>query len=108
MKPNLEPADSRLRTLLQSARPAPPLPPRFQEGVWRRLERTAAPAAAVPPRLAWLEPWVERLLRPHIALASLGLLLVAGGLSGVLASAEAVRQRAQEQYLAAVAPNPVR
>jgi len=108
MKPNLEPADGRLLALLHSARPAPPLPLRFQEGVWRRLDhaRTPVPAAGLP--LARLDRWVERLLRPRFALASLGLLLVAGGLSGVLASSGAVRQQAQQHYLAAVAPHPVR
>ena len=108
MKPNLEPADGHLRTLLQSARPESPLPPRFQESVWRRLDHARPPVPAAGSPLAGLDRWVERLLRPRFALASLGLLLVAGGLSGVLASSRAARQQAQQHYLAAVAPHPVR
>ena len=101
------PDDGRLRALLREARPAPPLPPRFQEAVWRRLESAETLAVPTPSPLAWLERWIERLLRPRFALASLALLLVAGGLTGVIASAGAAKQQAQERYLSAVAPNPL-
>ena len=105
MNANLEPSDERLRSLLRSARPAPPLPPRFQEGVWRRIEGGETPAAESPAAFAWLEQWVERLLLPRFALASLTLLLAAGGLTGAITSAGAAKQQAQQRYLSAVAPS---
>ena len=101
----LPPDDERLRTLLREERPAPPLPPRFQQSVWRRIESAETPATRTPSPFAWLEPWVERLFLPRFALASLALLLVAGGLTGVVASTGAAKQQAQERYLSAVAPN---
>jgi predicted PurR-regulated permease PerM len=58
-----------------------------------------------PSPFAWLERWVERLLLPRFALASLTFLLVAGGLTGVVSGAGAAKQQAQERYLSAVAPN---
>jgi hypothetical protein len=94
-----------LRTLLREARPAPHLPPRFQESVWRRLEKEDAAPITRPTSLGWLQRWTERLLLPRFALASLALLLVAGGLTGFVSSADLVKQQAQERYLSAVAPN---
>ncbi|MCX6904473.1 MAG: hypothetical protein NTW03_13520 [Verrucomicrobia bacterium] len=108
MKDHLESNDEPLRSLLRSARSAPPLPPRFQESVWRRLESPAALARKTPSPLAWLEGWVERLLLPRVALASLTLLLAAGGVAGVVSSAGVAKQQAQARYLSAVAPNPLR
>ena len=105
MNDHLESNHDRLRALLREARPAPPLPPRFQESVWRRLESAAAPATQIPSPFAGLEQWVERLLLPRFAVASLTLLLVVGGLTGVIAGAGTAKQQAQERYLAAVAPN---
>jgi hypothetical protein len=97
-----------LRILLRNSRPAPPLPPRFQEAVWQRLERGRALAEVPSPALAWLERLIERLLLPRFALASLALLLLAGGLTGVLTSGAVAKQLARERYLTAVAPNSVR
>ena len=101
----LPPQDERLRNLLREERPAPPLPPRFQESVWRRIESAETPAIPSPSPFPWLEQWVERLLLPRFALASLTALLVAGGLTGALTSAGAAKQQAQERYLSSVAPN---
>jgi hypothetical protein len=100
--------DERLHTLLRESRPAPRLPPRFRESVWRRIERGEAPVAATYFPFAWLERWAERLLLPRVALASLALLLVVGALTGILASAGVAKQQAQERYLSTVAPNPLR
>ena len=102
------PDDGKLRALLRASRPAPPLPPRFQEGVWRRLEQAENPAVEMPSPAPWLNRWVERLLLPRFALASLALLLLAGGLTGMVTSASRAKQQAQERYLSAVAPNPLR
>ena len=106
MKNNmLAPDDETLRTLLREARPALPLPPRFQESVWRRIETAASQETLASSPFAWLDGWVERLLLPRFALASLTVLLFAGGLTGVVSSAGAAKQQAQERYLSAVAPN---
>ena len=48
------------------------------------------------------ERWVERLLAPRLALASLALVLVAGGLTGAVNSAGAAKQQAQERYRRAI------
>lgn len=101
----LEPPDARLRSLLREARPAPALPPRFREGVWRRIEAAEAPAIQSPSPFAWLNQALERLLLPRFAVATLTLLLVAGGLTGFVTSAGAAKQLAQERYLSVVAPN---
>jgi hypothetical protein len=105
MKEQPELNNQLLRTLLRESRPAPPLPPRFQGSVWRRIESPEAAATRTPSPFALLEQWVERLLLPRFALASLALLLVAGGLTGFITSADAAKQQAQERYLSAVAPN---
>jgi hypothetical protein len=102
------PDDGRLRALLRESWPAPPLPPRFQESVWRRIANAETRAIQTPSPFAWLESWVERLLLPRFALASLALVLVAGGLTGVISSVGTVKQQAQERYLAIVAPNTIR
>jgi len=104
---NPEPDEARLRDLLRSARPAPPLPPRFQEGVWRRIEKVEVPAE-LPTSLAWLDRLVERLLRPRFALAGITALLLVSGVAGLLSGTDTAKQAAQARYLSAVAPNTVR
>jgi hypothetical protein len=101
----LPPDDDKLGTLLREERPKPPLPPRFQESVWRRIETAETPATRTPSPFAGMEGWIERLLLPRFALASLTLLLVAGALTGVIASTSTAKQQAQARYLSAVAPN---
>ena len=102
------PEDARLRALIRESRPAPPLPPRFQESVWRRIEHAETPVIQKTSPFAWLDQWVERLLLPRFALASLALVLVAGGVTGVITSADAVKHQAQARYLSAVAPSTLR
>jgi len=98
--------DEKLRAILLEARPAaPPLPPRFQQSVWRRIEKEEAAPIPTLSLLALLERWADRLFLPRFALASLALLLVAGGLTGFVSSADSVKQQAQERYLSSVAPN---
>ncbi len=105
MKEQPELNNEPLRTLLREARPAPQLPPRFQETVWRRIDKQDAVPATKPAAFGWLQCWTERLLLPRFALAGLALLLVAGGLTGFVSSADTMKQQAQERYLSAVAPN---
>lgn len=98
-------SDESLRALLLEARPTAQLPPRFQESVWRRIEKEDAAPIPMASPVGWLQRWTERLLLPRFALASLALLLVAGGLTGFVSGADAAREQAQERYLSAVAPN---
>ncbi len=92
-----------LSRLLRDSRLAPPaLPPRFQESVWRRIERSEV---ADTPGLGWADWLVERLLRPRLALAGLAALLLASSAAGVLSGVASARQSAQARYLSAVAPS---
>jgi hypothetical protein len=103
---NLVPDDAKLRALLRESRLSPSLPPRFQENVWRRVE--AAAVGGSVGASAWLDTLVVRLLRPRFALAAAAALIVAGALFGVHDGRQVARRDAQAQYLASVAPNPVR
>ena len=102
-----DPKDSRLSALLRESRLAPPLPPRFQENVWKRIERSEAPAAS---RAAsnWLEALAGYLLRPRFALAAAMVMIVAGSAFGVRDGNLMARHEAQARYLAVVAPNSLR
>ena len=55
------------------------LPPRFEEQVWRRIDRVKAPA--IPSLTAWLESLFNR---PALAISYVALLLVAGAMTGFL------------------------
>jgi len=75
--------DAPLDALLQEWKPKPSLPPRFQEQVWRRIER--AETAPVPTVTlaqlfaAWL---ANKLPRPALATAYVAVLLVIGASVG--------------------------
>ena len=75
--------DAPLDALLQEWKPKPSLPPRFQEQVWRRIERSeAAPAPTVTLAqlfAAWL---ATKLPRPALATAYVAVLLVIGASVG--------------------------
>jgi len=100
---NPERVDGRLSELLREYRPAPALPPRFQEGVWRRIESTQAGKSARAP--LWLDAVVSYLLRPKFAFAGLAVLLLVGTISGIRQGIQLARQESQAHYLAVVAPN---
>jgi len=102
-----EVSDARLGALLRESRVSPALPPRFQEGVWRRIEEAAAPVK-VTGGIAWLDALATLVLRPRFALATAAVLMVAGALLGVREGSLAARQDAQARYLAVVAPNSLR
>jgi hypothetical protein len=102
---DLIPEDTKLSALLRESRAAPSLPPRFQENVWRRIESAADRTAGASP---WLDALVTRLIRPRFALAAVAALVLAGVLLGVHDGRQVARSDAQAQYLASVAPNPVR
>lgn len=97
--------EARLRSLLREARPAPPLPPRFREAVWRRIEHEDAGTSAAAP-LAWMDALAEWLLRPRLAWAAISATLLAGVILGVSAGMSAAKREAQFRYVAAVSPLP--
>lgn len=80
---NSNESDAPLRTLLQEWRPEVSLPPRFQEQVWRRIERAET---ARPPSVSLatvFANWIANMLpKPAMAAAYVTLLLVIGASMG--------------------------
>jgi hypothetical protein len=99
--------DEKLGALLRTSRVSPALPPRFQEGVWHRIEEADAPVKSTAG-IAWLDALVTLMLRPRLALATATVLIVAGALLGVRDGNQMAHQDAQARYLAAVAPHSLR
>jgi hypothetical protein len=97
--PNPDPGEGRLTALLRANRPAPALPPRFQENVWRRIEQ--GPRSL--PVVSWLEWLASLVLRPRFALATACALVLLGAVLGSFNGAAHARHNAQARYLAAVA-----
>ena len=106
-EPNLEAENVKLGALLRESRAMPPLPPRFQEGVWRRIENAEMPARATA-RGGWLDRLAAAALRPRLALATVVVVILAGAWLGAHEAAQAAHRDAQSRYLAAVAPNSLR
>jgi hypothetical protein len=98
--------DNELSRLLCGSRPATQLPPRFAEGVWRRIETAEARTIAESP--GWLELLLTRVLRPRLALVAVGMLIITGAVLGVHNGTHVAQQQSLNQYLASVAPNPLR
>ena len=96
--------DNKLQELLRGSRPAPALPPRFQQNVWRRIED--AEASAQPA--SWLDALANLILRPRFALTAAAVLLLMGVFAGTLEGRQVARHDAQMNYLAAVAPHAAR
>jgi hypothetical protein len=105
-KKNIDPEDARLGALLCESRISPALPPRFQEGVWRRIEEAAVPAKSTGG-ITWLDALAALVLRPRFALVTAVVLIVTGTTLGVHAGGQMAHQDAQARYLAVVAPNPL-
>ncbi|HTH47464.1 MAG TPA: hypothetical protein VMB21_08140 [Candidatus Limnocylindria bacterium] len=101
--PDSNPDDPALRALLRGAHPAPALPPRFQEGVWQRLQRAErkAEAASSP---GWLEQFVRRVLRPAYATVGLAAVMLAGTWFGIRAGDGQADRTERTRYVAAVSP----
>jgi len=98
------PADAALNALLRPARPAPGLPPRFQENVWRRIQDSEAPATSA----SWLDTLAALILRPRFAMAAAAVMLATGILAGTLDGRQVARHDAEMNYLTSVAPASVR
>jgi len=93
-----QPGEDRLNSLLRESRPEPALPPRFQENVWRRIER--ADAQSKPA--SWISLLAGLILKPRFALATAAIVLVTGTFLGSLNGQAQARQVAQERYVTAV------
>jgi hypothetical protein len=77
MNPNNDPLD----TALASWRVTAPLPPRFQEQVWRKIADAGAESAATP--WAIFRGWLRlAFARPAVALACAAMLLALGSGTG--------------------------
>jgi hypothetical protein len=76
MKPDQKPErDEQLSKLLREWQPATSLPPRFQEAVWRRIERTEAKLSFWHIITHWIETSFRR---PALAVSYVALLLFVG------------------------------
>ncbi|MFO1452699.1 MAG: hypothetical protein U1F61_31320 [Opitutaceae bacterium] len=95
--------DSKLRALLREAHPSPELPPRFQEGVWRRLER-AGRRHQETVSLGLIERVVRGLFRPAFATVGLVAVIFAGVWMGVREGETRLRRVERAHYVAAVSP----
>jgi len=102
---NPNPNDARLSALLREGRTAPSLPPRFREGVWRRIEESETPS---PVRVGWLDAFAAWALQPRFALAAAVVLICAGSIFGAVQGSHANQVDAQSRYVASVAPNSLR
>jgi hypothetical protein len=80
MRTNNSPGDDApLDALLQEWQPKPSLPPRFQEQVWRRIERAETAPAPTLTLAQLFAAWLtSRLPRPAMATAYMAVLLVIG------------------------------
>ena len=100
-QPNTD--DSKLRALLREAHPSPELPPRFQEGVWQRLER-AGRRHQETASVGLIERLVRGLFRPAFATGGLVAAMFAGVWLGVREGETRLRRVEQSHYVAAVSP----
>src|SRR5436853_3335188 len=91
------PDDAKLSSLLRESRVAPELPPRFQENVWRRVADTEADKAKVSA--SWLDVFINQLLRPRLALATVAALVIVGSVFGVREGTQIARNDARIRYL---------
>lgn len=71
--------DQALRALLNEWKVETPLPTRFQEGVWRRIEQEDARTVGGASLWTTLQDWIANVLpRPALAVAYVAVLLAAG------------------------------
>jgi|SRR6516162_381922 hypothetical protein len=92
--------DPKFSELLRGNRPAPALPPRFQENVWRRIGDAEAPAKPS----TWIDALAALILRPRLAFAAAAVLILAGVLFGAREGTQTAKHEAQDRYLASVIP----
>jgi hypothetical protein len=94
-----------LRQVLRQWRVEPALPPRFSEGVWRRIEREAASAQAPWAVMGrWMAGWLSR---PAWATGFVGVFLAIGLAAGYFQAKDhlkATSARERSLYLQSVNP----
>jgi len=74
-----------LRKVMREWRVTEPLPPRFQEGVWRKIQQAESSGTPATTTTLWsvCKAWLAAALpRPAVAVAYLSVLLVAGMTAG--------------------------
>ena len=101
---NHDAADPGVSTLLRQSRPAPPLPPGFQNAVWRRIEAAEARKA----ESGWMESLTAWLLRPRLAVTAAAMLVVAGASLGVAQGSRNADDLVKARYLNSVSPPELR
>ncbi len=106
MKNNQPNDDQALRAALRGWNVNAPLPPRFQEQVWNRIEKTSI--ASQVSIGAFLGRWLEAIfVRPAFATAYIAILLFGGAATAVIQSRETQAHMDKElsaQYVQAVDP----
>lgn len=100
--PNPLEDDAGLRSALKEAHPSSSLPPRFQEGVWSRIDRAERQESARGAN--GLEFWLARLLRPAWISAGLAGVMLAGVWVGIRDGDSQALQEGRSRYLAVVSP----
>ena len=98
---SLNPNDDQLRRALREADIAPALPPRFQDEVWRRIEKQTGAVAA---KMDWLDRLASYVIRPQFVTAGLSLVLMAGIFLGVTQVEKSASEDSRARYLAKVDP----
>ncbi len=75
--------DTRLHALLRECNVAKTLPPRFQEGVWRRIARQEEEPSGIIRLWFACVRWIDTMLpRPALAVSYVTVLLVIGASAG--------------------------
>jgi hypothetical protein len=94
---NASDGDRALSSVLSEWTVKAALPPRFQEQVWRRIEREEPESVRGPSVWTTVQDWVANALpRPALAIAYVGILLLAGaGVGWTHARSETERVSAQ-------------
>ena len=83
---NMKSDDTNLGRLLQEWRVTAPLPPRFNEEVWKRIERDETPAISIRDAVrAWI---AGAFARPAFALGYVSVLLVTGLAIGLVQASQ--------------------
>jgi hypothetical protein len=101
--PNPNVDDPTLRALLREAHPRPALPPRFQEGVWQRLDR-AGRGREESASTTWIEALVRGMFRPVYATLGLVAVMFAGVWLGVRDGETRLHRAEKARYVVAVSP----
>ena len=105
MKPN-QSTDKALTELLAQWKVKAPLPPRFQEAVWQRIERMQTPTK--PSVWAVITHWIGTVLsRPMLTASYLAVLITVGATVGWAQSRQeitSVKDRLSQRYIHVLDP----